>query len=189
MAKGLKIINKINKDRLNSFKQEMRWVYSYARHYWKQMIIYALLGMTGTVVSLLSGFVSRDMVDIITGHQVGQVITTFAVMIGVMIGNTLITQVSSYVSTKINVKVDTELKADIFSKMLVTDWESLSQYHTGDLLVRWNSDVSTISSGVLTFVPNFVIYLFRFGSALVIMLINDWTFAANIILNIIYYLI
>ncbi len=164
-------------ERIKEFKQEIRWIYSYGKRYWKQMIAYTLLGLTGTVVALFSGFVSRDMVDIITGHQVGVVITTFALMIGVMLGNTLISQISNYVSNKINLKVDTELKSDIFSKILVTDWESLTQYHTGDLLVRWNTDISSVSSGILTFIPNLLIYLFRFLSALIVMLYNDWTFA------------
>ena len=97
-------------ERIKEFKQEIRWIYSYGKRYWKQMIAYTLLGLTGTVVALFSGFVSRDMVDIITGHQVGVVITTFALMIGVMLGNTLISQISNYVSNKINLKVDTELK-------------------------------------------------------------------------------
>ena len=32
----------------------------------------------------------------------------------------------------------------IFEKILVTDWESLTTYHTGDLVTRWSSDASNI---------------------------------------------
>lgn len=156
--------------------KRMKWIYSYAKNYWKEMIIYVLIGFSGTVVGLLASFTSRDMVDIITGHKTGAVITTFCILIGVALGNTLISQLTSYISTKINLKVDSELKADIFKKILLTDWESLSTYHTGDLMVRWSSDVSTVSNSIISFVPNMIIYLFRFGSALVVMAVNDWTF-------------
>ena len=169
-------INNIKEGRLKEIKTRLIWMFPYARKYWKQMIIYVLIGMSGTLVSLLGSFVSRDMVDIITGHKTGAVIATFSIMIGVTLGNTLISQVSTYLSTKISMKVDTEIKADIFEKILVTDWEALSKYHTGDLLVRWNSDVTTISNGILNFFPNIIIYLFRFISALVVMAVNDWTF-------------
>ncbi len=156
---------------------QLRWIFSYTRKYWKHMIGYTLLGLTGTVIALLSGFVSRDMVDIITGRRVGAVISTFAFLIGFTLVNTLISQISSYISTMITLKVESELKEEIFGKMLITDWESLSEYHTGDLLMRWNSDVTSIANGVLHLAPNTIIFLFRFVSALVVMVQNDWTFA------------
>ena len=184
MGKIAFLKKRIKEGRLKELKEEFKWIYTYARRYWKHMIIYTLLGLTGTVVSLLSGFVSRDLVDIITGHQVGAVITTFASMIGVTLGNTLIAQISAYVSTKITLKVETELKRDIFEKILVTDWESLAEYHSGDIMTRWNTDVSAISTGILTFVPNLVINFFRFASALVVMLQNDWTFAVISLISI-----
>lgn len=169
-------IRGIRDGKIKEIKHRLKWVYGYARNYWKQMIVYVIIGMSGTIVGLLSSFISRDMVDIITGHKAGAVISTFAVMIGIALGNSFITNISSYVSAKISLKVDTELKADIFEKILVTDWESLTAYHTGDLLVRWNSDVTAISNGILNFIPNMIIFTFRFVSALVVMAVNDWSF-------------
>lgn len=80
-------------------------------------------------------------------------------------------------STFINLKVDAEIKNDIFSKILVTDWESLTAYHTGDLVTRWNADASNISSGILNWVPNLIIYTVKFFSSLAIVLYYDPTFA------------
>ena len=153
------------------------WIYQYGKHYWKSMLIYTLLGLTGTVVSLISSLISKDLVDIITGHQTGKLVSTFIAMISFSIISILISQASSYASTFINLKVDTEIKNDIFSKMLVTDWEALTKYHTGDLVTRWSADASNISSGILNWIPNLIIYIFRFLSALAIVLYYDPTFA------------
>ena len=68
--------------------------------------------------------------------------------------------------------------------MLVTDWESLTDYHTGDLVTRWSSDASNISSGILNWIPNLIIYTFRFISALAIVLYYDPTFALFALLGI-----
>lgn len=170
-------IGRIKAGRLQEMRQQTLWIYQYARHYWMVMIFYTMLGMFGTVVSLVSGLVSRDLVDIITGHESGEVIQTFAMMIGLNIGTTLISQISDYASSYLSMKVDAEIKADIFSKILVTDWESLTNYHTGDLLTRWSSDASNISSGVLNFIPNIIIYSFRFISAFVMVVYHDASFA------------
>ena len=59
----------------------------------------------------------------------------------------------------------------------MTDWESLTNYHTGDLLVRWSTDASTISGGILNYIPNAIIYLFRFCSAFAVVILNDASFA------------
>ena len=170
-------IGRIKAGRLQEMRQQTLWIYQYARHYWMVMIFYTMLGMFGAVVSLVSGLVSRDLVDIITGHESGEVIQTFAIMIGLNIGTTLISQISDYASSYLSMKVDAEIKADIFSKILVTDWESLTNYHTGDLLTRWSSDASNISSGVLNFIPNIIIYSFRFISAFVMVVYHDASFA------------
>lgn len=89
-----------------------------------------------------------------------------------------------YASTFINLKVDSEIKNDIFVKMLVTDWESLTAYHTGDLVTRWSSDASNISNGILNWLPNLIIYTFRFVSALAVVLYYDPTFALFALLGI-----
>ena len=105
-------------------------------------------------------------------------------MIGFSIANILVSQASGYASTFISLKVDSEIKNDIFAKMLITDWESLTDYHTGDLVTRWSSDASNISSGILNWIPNLIIYTFRFISALAVVLYYDPTFALFALLGI-----
>jgi ABC-type multidrug transport system fused ATPase/permease subunit len=148
---------RIKAGRLQEMWKQTLWIYQYAKRYWLIMIFYTLLGLVSTVISLITSIVSKDLVDIITGHETGEVITTFAMMIGLNVGTTLLSQISDYASSYLSMKVDAEIKSDIFSKILVTDWESLTTYHTGDLLTRWSSDASNISSGVLNFVPNAII--------------------------------
>ena len=62
---------RIKEGMLRDMWRQTLWIYEYARLYWKQMIFYTLLGLAGTLVSLISSLISRDMVDIITGQQAG----------------------------------------------------------------------------------------------------------------------
>ena len=162
---------------LQDIWESTRWMYQYARRYWKQMIIYTLIGLSGTAISLVSSLLSKDLVDIITGHQTGLLIKTFSLFIGFSIGNVIISQISGYLSVRISLTVDNEIKKDIFDNILLTDWEPISAYHSGDLLNRWLSDVSVISSGVLNFIPSLIINIVRFLSSFIIILNYDWSFA------------
>ncbi len=156
---------------------EMLWVYRYARLYRRQMLLYTALGLIGTAVSLLSSLVSRDMVDIITGHETGLLVRTFAIFIGLNVGNIFLNQTSAYFSNRISISVDNAIKADVFDQMLITDLESLQKYHTGDLLTRWSNDASTISGGILNWIPNLVIYTVRLISTFLMVFYHDPWFA------------
>ena len=165
------------KHKLSMYMKRLVWIYHYAKNYWFFMVLYTILGMTGTLLSLFTSFVSKELIDIITGHETGKIVYIFTFMILLNVITTLISQISSYLSLKISMKVDTEIKADIFEKILVTDWEALTTYHTGDLLTRWSNDASSLSSSTLYFIPNAIISLFKFVSALCVILYYDWTFA------------
>lgn len=176
--------NYFKKEKCNQIIIGCKWIYQYARRYWYAMVFYTLLGLLGTIVALVSSMVSKKLIDIITGVDTGALIQSFIFMICLNLGTTLMNQFSSYASTWISMKVDAEIKSDIFSKILVTDWESLSKYHTGDLLARWGADASSISSGVLNFIPNIIIYVFRFLSAFCVVIYYDWTFAVFTFLSV-----
>lgn len=171
------ILKRIKEGLLQDILLSTRWVYQYARHYWKAMVFYTLAGLLGTAFSLGTSLISKDLVDIITGHQTGRLIKTFCFFIGFSIGNVVITQLSNYISNWLSTKVDNEIKADIFEKILITDWESITAYHTGDLLTRWSSDASVISSGILNWIPNLIINIVKFISSFVIVIFYDPTFA------------
>lgn len=185
MREKIKLLKKYLKEgTVKKMMIQTKWIYQYARRYWKAMILYTALGLVGTAVSLISSLISKDLVDIITGHQSGELLRTFAAMIGFSIANVFVSQASGYASTYVSMKVDAEIKNEIFAKMLVTDWESLTAYHTGDLVTRWSSDASNISSGVLNWIPNLIIYTVRFVSALAIVVHYDPTFAVFALLGI-----
>lgn len=160
------------------------WIYQYAGRYRKAMILYTLLGLAGTAVSLAFSLISRDMVDVITGQKAGLLAKTFCLYIGFSIGNILLAQFTSYFSSKISLRVDQSVKADIFEKILDTDLESIQNYHTGDLLTRWSSDASAISNGILNFIPNAVIYTVRFACTFALVFYHDPSFAFLALLGI-----
>ena len=170
-------MQRIKAGRLQDMWKQTILMYQYGKNYGFAMVFYTLLGLVGTAVSLGSSWVSKSLVDIITGHETGAIVQTFCIMVGLNIGTMLVNQISQYASSYISMKVEAEIKADIFEKILVTDWESLTKYHTGDLLTRWSSDASNISSGILNFIPNAIICIVRFVSAFVMVATQDISFA------------
>ena len=73
--------------------------------------------MPTLLISLFSSFVSRDIINIITGEQAGEIVKPFAIMIGLGIGTSFTTQISTYASTRISMRVNAQLKNEIFEKI------------------------------------------------------------------------
>lgn len=166
----------IKNGRINELFREIAWIYSYGKNHVFSIIVYTIVGMSGIVVSLLTSLVSKDLVDIITGHNTGKLFKTFLLIIICQITGVAITQLSSFISSILILKVGNHIKADIYDQIMTSDWERLSQYHSGDISSRWSSDTSTISMGILTLIPNTIQIIFRFVSALVMVVRYDASF-------------
>lgn len=171
------IIERVKEGVLNDIWNSIIWAYHYAHSYWMSIIFYIAIGFIGSVTALITSFISKNLVDIITGYQTGPLIKNFGLFICLSVANIIIGQISAYQSSQVSLRLDNEIKADIFNKILITDWESLNAYHTGDLLTRWNQDASVISNSILHWFPNFVVNTFRFLISFGIIMSYDTTFA------------
>ena len=107
------ILGRIREGRIQEMLIQTKWIYQYARKHWLAMIFYTVLGMAGTVIALITSMVSKDLIDIITGHETGKIVQPFAFMICLNIVTTIVGQISNYASSWISMIVDAEIKSDI----------------------------------------------------------------------------
>lgn len=149
------------------------WMGSYMKQYWLLIGTYTLLGASGSLLGLGTSMVSRDLIDKVTGQAPGQILSAAALYAGVGISQLFINAFKQRLSLRISMRVNNEIRTDIFSKILLTDWEELSKYHTGDLMYRINGDAMMVSNSILTYLPNVVSIVITFGGAFLVMVKND----------------
>ncbi len=167
------IIQRIREGRLKKLLAQLLWMYVYVRRYWLLIGAYILLGASGSVLSLGTSVVSRNLVDAITGVNSLEIVRVAVTYVGVGVSQIFINAVKSRLSLKVRLKVTNEIRADIYEQVLRTNWESLAKYRSGDLLYRVNGDAGTVANTILTFLPNVVTTLISFGGAFVIVVQND----------------
>ena len=167
------IIQRIKEGRLKQLIGELLWMYAYVRRYWGLIIVYVLLGASGSFLSLGTSVVSRDLVDTVTGVNSIEIIRVACTYVGVGVGQIFINAVKSRLSLKVRLKVTNEIRADIYEQVLQTNWESLAKYRSGDLLYRVNGDAGTVANMILTFLPNVVTIFISFGGAFIIVMQHD----------------
>lgn len=177
-----KINKRLHDGTLKELKRETRWIYYHTRAYRKAVVMYVLLGLLSTGLSMLSALASKELVNSIVllgvdgygGKRIA--VVGIGVVFLAALGILLSAFVSRY-SAKINLRVSNELRAEVFDTFLRTDWESLQQYHSGDLLTRINTDVTNVASSVLGWLPTLLIKSAQFIASLAIILCYDPTMA------------
>lgn len=177
MERIKRIIQKLKKGFLKEIFEELLWICGYGARYKGAILWYIFLGIFGTGMSLGASMLSKTIIDTVTGHDSGAIVPAavfYVLMTLFRIGSGALT---NRISTIIEIKVDQEIRADVYDKVMQADWESMSDYHSGDLLNRVDNDVSSVSSAVIGWVPDFVTRTVQFAGTLCIILYYDPTLA------------
>lgn len=147
---------------------DWKWIFSYSKRYKGAIIFYTLLGIFSTSMGLVSSVASKYMIDIITGYQTSKLWIMIAITVGSAVFSLVFSNVISRVSTKLSIYINNDIQADIFDKIIDADWLEINKYSNGDVLNRFNSDVSTISSNAISWLPTIVIAIYNFIATFVV---------------------
>lgn len=172
-----KIKQKIKDGTVREMLRETRWIYQYGKKYKWAIAYYILIGILGIGMGLIGSIASKYLIDAVTGHDSSNIGIIIGIIIGMAVGGIVTDAVTNRISTKINLKVTNEIQADIYSKIMLTEWESVSVFHSGDLLNRFNGDVDNVAGSVLGWFPSLITIALRFFATLGIILYYDPTMA------------
>lgn len=168
-----RLIQKIREGKLKKLLAELVWMYVYVRRFWMWIGGYVILGAVGSALGLVTSMVSRNLVDAVTGVNMQDIGRVSGLYVGIGVSQIFINVVKERISLKIRLKVTNEIRADIYEQVLATDWASLADYRSGDLLYRVNGDAGVVANSILTFLPNVVSAMISFGGAFFVMVQSD----------------
>ena len=146
MRLSSRLKQKIGDGTFREMWQEAKWMLKYIRRYRLVVLIHILLGVVGTLMGLLSSIGMKRLIDTVTGFYFSSGSAAAVYMVGMMVGSILLGAFASRIAAVINIKVQNGIQAEVYDRMLRTDWESLEQFRSGDLLQRLNGDVSGVAS-------------------------------------------
>lgn len=157
--------------------QDWKWIFSYSMRYWKAVLIYIILGIGSTTLGLVSSVAGKYTIDIITGFQTDKLAILIVIMVGSSLAGLLFESLISRISTKLSVRIHNDIQADIFDKIMDADWLALGKFSNGDILNRFNGDITTVSSNAISWLPGIVVALYRFVATFFVILYYDVTMA------------
>lgn len=183
MKKFFKNLFKIKSDNVINFVKESIWICRYSLRYKWEVLWFMVLGFLGTVISLAGGILSKRIVDVVTHFESGGLVVALVFFAAMQLVKIAIGAFSGRVNAKINIRVNQQMTAEVYDKLINSDWQSLSFYHSGDLIARVMGDVSTVSASVLGWIPSLITRLLQFGGTLAVILYYDSTLALLALLS------
>ena len=156
---------------------DWKWIFTYSARYKFAIVFYVFLGIFSTTMGLVSSVASKYLIDIITGYQTSKLTILIVVMVGSSVVSLALDSVLSRITTRLSIYINNDIQADIFDKIVDADWLSLSRYSNGDVLNRFNSDISTVSGNAINWLPSIIIAVYRFVATFLVILHYDWVMA------------
>ncbi|MBQ0066446.1 MAG: ABC transporter ATP-binding protein [Firmicutes bacterium] len=144
------------------------WIFSYSKKYKFAIVFYTVLGIVATSLGLISSIASKYVIDIVTGYKREKLVILLCIMIGSSLFSLFFNSVIKRISARLSIYINNDIQADIFDKIIDADWLKVSQYANGDILNRFNTDVSTVSSNAISWLPTIVIAIYNFIATFVV---------------------
>ncbi len=168
---SLRELNRRRKD--GTFKEiidDWKWIFSYSGRYKPAIVFYVLLGVFGTTFGLAASIASKYLIDIITGYRLEKLPLLIVIMVGSEVFSLLFESIVNRISAKLSININNDIQADIFDKIVDADWLSINKYSNGDILNRFNQDISTVSSNAINWLPTIIIALYKFIATFLVIL-------------------
>ena len=141
---------------------DWKWIFSYSVRYRGAIIFYLILGIFSTSMGLISSVASKYVIDIITGHDSSRLWIMISIMLGGTVFSLVFNSIINRITAKLNIDINNDIQADIFDKIVDADWLSLNKYSNGDILNRFNGDISTVSNNAISWLPTIIIAVYNF---------------------------
>ena len=149
------------------------WIWSFSRKRWGAVVLYALFGIGANALGLMSGVVSKYMIDSIVALDMSRLLLYCGLLLASAALSVAFQSMASRFSTKLSIAMHNDVQAWVFDSVMDTDWMALSKYSTGDLLSRFTADVSTVASCAVSWLPGVVIQIVSVLSILGVILYYD----------------
>lgn len=166
------------KNRLN--KSSLLWVLKRTKRRIPVVVILAVFSMVSSYFSVLFALRTKNVIDAaISGSA--DAFKFACIQLAVLITVSMIMDLlSRHLNDKLGVDLDRDMKQHLMHCILRGDFQEMSNYHSGDLVHRLNTDVATVNGALVSIATSLCSLIVRMA-AIVIVLVNiSWQFTAAV---------
>lgn len=143
----------MKKDKGQGTEKGKAWLKREMRPYRPFILFLTALTVAGTLLSLAFAYLTRYLVNSASEKDGKRLILFAVILLSTLLLRILVQTAVKYLSEKGRAKISVELKNKLFFRTLRADYASFEKYHSGDLLNRFDSDVTEVAADSVNIFP------------------------------------
>lgn len=154
-------------------KKTIRYLFLLLKQFIPPLLPLLVIGSieVGMALGLVS--MSKRVIDVATGSIPGNLLHNIFLIAGLLLLSILARIITTWQTVWLKTLVENDLRSYYFTQILQTDWLSIQQYHSGDIMSRVNTDISDMVSFLTATIPLFFLTFIRLAGAFCYLYIMD----------------
>jgi len=129
------------------------WLKKEMQPYRGYVFLLAVLSVTVTLSSLAFAYLVRFLINSASDGKEKQLLIFSCIVLGLLLLKIILKTINAYVAEWLRTKMYSNLRARTFSKILRSDFASIHEHHSGELLNRLTTDVQEVCVDTVGFAP------------------------------------
>ena len=167
------MVGRVNDGTFTEIIDDWKWIFGYSARYKGAIFFYVVMGIISTTMGIASTIITKYLIDIVTGYQKEKLPVLVLLMLVSSVFGLATKSLISRISAKISTYIYTDIKSDIFEKVIDADWLALGRFSNGDILNRFSGDISTVANNAVSWLPTIIIAGYNFVATFVVLWYYD----------------
>ena len=160
----------------------LKWIYKQAKPFIPNIIFISALNVIASLSYILLAKISQQIIDNSSQTVAQSFILGTVLLFGLIIVHIIIEFAVSIIITKTVTKMNISLKNYMFTHLMKKRFVNISEYHSGDLLNRFSSDVEVVVNGSIQLIPSLISMLTKITAGIVAICIENYYFAFAVLI-------
>lgn len=155
-----------------------KWIYNQSKPFIPWVIIISILNIVAAISYIGLAKISQQIIDTATQNSL---VTGGVFLLTLIILYVIIEFAISLFSAQISAKMNIHLRNYMFTSLMKKKYSNIAEYHSGDLLNRFSSDVDVVVNGSIMLMPSIVSMLTKIVVGITAICIQNYIFAFAVI--------
>ncbi len=146
---------------------------SFIGHYVKEqggfVFLLTLVDCVLSAIPVLLAWVSKTILEIATGDTTGNMIIQAIYLLVLAVAQVALSVIMKTLAVRSHARIEMQIKRDLLAELFGKKWQSLTAFHSGDILTRMTADITVVVDGIVALIPNVASMMVRLASCIVVL--------------------
>lgn len=166
---------------MNNKLTTKKWLYLKVKPFIPHIFLISLFNVISALLYIYLADLSQKIIDNAANYSKHVFAVTSALIFAVIIVHIIIESANSVFYTVVTTKMNISLKNYMFSAIMKKRYANISEYHSGDLLNRFTSDINVVVSGSIGLIPSAVSMLTKIIVGFAALCAKNYIFAVIVL--------